>query len=73
MNHKEGSVPGFTKRYGVDRLVYFEMHPTMQQQSCERNRSRTRYCAWKIALIERLSVPHPSKEVLDGVGIEQPP
>ena len=27
--HREGLVPGFTARYGVTRLVWFEMHETM--------------------------------------------
>ena len=26
--HKDGSVKGFTTRYGIDRLVYFEVHDT---------------------------------------------
>jgi putative endonuclease len=26
--HRNGLVPGFTKRYGVKRLVYFEEHDT---------------------------------------------
>jgi putative endonuclease len=26
--HRNGLVPGFTKRYGVKRLVYFERHDT---------------------------------------------
>ena len=24
--HKQGAVPGFTKRYGIHTLVYFEQH-----------------------------------------------
>ena len=24
--HKEGQIPGFTKKYKVSRLVYYEMH-----------------------------------------------
>ena len=28
--HKSGAVPGFTGRYGVDRLVWFEMHEDME-------------------------------------------
>ena len=27
--HKEGLVEGFSKRYGVKLLVYYEMHETM--------------------------------------------
>jgi putative endonuclease len=26
--HESGLVPGFTKRYGIDRRVYFEVHDT---------------------------------------------
>jgi len=27
--HKQGAIRGFTKRYHVHRLVYYESHPTM--------------------------------------------
>jgi putative endonuclease len=29
--HKTGLVPGFTKRYGIDQLVYFEVYDTAYQ------------------------------------------
>ena len=75
MNHKEGSVPGFTKRYGVDRLVYFEMHPTMQHAITREKQIKKWYRAWKIALIEKANPQWRdlSKEVLDGSAFEQPP
>jgi putative endonuclease len=28
--HKSKSVPGFTAKYGVDRLVWFEAHETLE-------------------------------------------
>jgi len=28
--HKQNLIEGFTKRYGVHRLVYYEMHETME-------------------------------------------
>ena len=28
--HREGVIPGFTKRHGLKRLVWFEMHTTME-------------------------------------------
>ena len=28
--HREGVVPGFTKKYHVHRLVWFEPHPTAE-------------------------------------------
>ena len=27
--HKQGMIPGFTKKYNVSRLVYFERHADM--------------------------------------------
>jgi putative endonuclease len=29
--HKNGLVPGFTKRYGIDQLVHFEVYETAYQ------------------------------------------
>jgi putative endonuclease len=51
-NHKQGAIPGFTKRYRVDRLVYFELHPTMDHAIRRENQIKKWYRAWKIALIE---------------------
>ena len=51
--HRSGAVPGFTRRYGVTMLVWFEVHDTLETA---RQRERTMKCwkrAWKIALIER--------------------
>jgi putative endonuclease len=28
--HREGLIPGFTKRYGLKTLVYFERHETIR-------------------------------------------
>jgi putative endonuclease len=51
-NHKAGAIPGFTKRYGVNRLVYFELHPTMPHAITREKQLKKWYRAWKIALIE---------------------
>ena len=49
--HRNGMVPGFTKRYGVKRLVYFEEHATavaaIQREKNIKHWSRE----WKIDLI----------------------
>ena len=51
--HKSKAVPGFTSRYGVDRLVWFERYDdpvsaiTREQQIKKWRRD------WKIALIEQ--------------------
>ncbi|HXC28785.1 MAG TPA: GIY-YIG nuclease family protein [Stellaceae bacterium] len=49
--HREGALPGFTKRYGLKRLVYAERHPTItaaiQREKNVKHWSRT----WKVRLI----------------------
>lgn len=39
--HKEGQVDGFTKKYGVKTLVYYEIHQTADPQSCVKNKSKS--------------------------------
>lgn len=51
--HREEAIPGFTKKYGVKRLVHFEIYddPRLAQQ---RERSLKRWPrAWKMNLVER--------------------
>jgi putative endonuclease len=51
--HKEKRVPGFTRRYGVDRLVHVESYASiLEARARERSVKRWRR-AWKIALIEK--------------------
>jgi putative endonuclease len=51
--HREGLVEGFTKRYGIKRLVYFEEHATAME-AIRREKTLKRWSrAWKIALVER--------------------
>ena len=49
--HREGILPGFTKRYGLKRLVYVERHATIsaaiQRERNMKHWSRT----WKVRLI----------------------
>ncbi|MEZ5830715.1 MAG: GIY-YIG nuclease family protein [Dongiaceae bacterium] len=55
--HRDGVVEGFTKRYGVKRLVYFEEDATALE-AIKREKTLKRWPrAWKIALVER-SNPH---------------
>ena len=50
--HKEGLADGFTKRYGVKTLVYFEIHETAEQ-AIRREKTLKRWLRdWKVALIE---------------------
>lgn len=56
-SHKQGLVPGFTRKYDVKRLVYFEVHDEAAE-AAQRERTIKRWRReWKIALIERNN-PH---------------
>ena len=51
--HREGVVEGFTKRYAIKRLVYFEEHATALEAIAREKTLKRWPRAWKIALIER--------------------
>jgi putative endonuclease len=50
--HKEKLVAGFTTRYGVDRLVWYEIHATMAAAIQREKAIKEWQRAWKVALIE---------------------
>ncbi|QOZ33573.1 GIY-YIG nuclease family protein [Bradyrhizobium sp. CCBAU 53421] len=53
--HKARLVPGFTRQYSVDQLVYFEAFDSiLEARSREHSLKRWRR-AWKIKLIEGLN------------------
>jgi putative endonuclease len=53
--HREGLVPGFTKRYGVKLLVYYETHPDpMSAIQCEKTLKHY-LRQWKINLIQSMN------------------
>lgn len=51
--HREGPIPGFTREYGVRRLVWFEQHATMEHAIVREKRIKKWLRRWKIELIER--------------------
>lgn len=51
--HREGLADGFTKKYGVKRLVYFEPHDTALAAIAREKTLKRWPRDWKIALIER--------------------
>ena len=51
--HREGLVEGFTEDYGVQRLVWFEQHATMDHAIVREKRIKKWRRAWKIELIEQ--------------------
>lgn len=51
--HRVAAVPGFARRYGVDRLVFVEFHDTMPDAILREKRIKKWRRAWKLELIER--------------------
>lgn len=50
--HREGLVPGFTKRYGVKLLVFYETHSDINEAILREKRIKRWRRKWKLALIE---------------------
>ena len=50
--HKNDFVEGFTRRYGVHNLVWYEQHPTMHSAYWRERAIKEWQRAWKVQLIE---------------------
>lgn len=50
--HKNDSVEGFTEKYGVHRLLWFEQHETMETAILREKQIKKGNRAWKLRLIE---------------------
>jgi putative endonuclease len=55
LEHKAKLVPGFTRKYGVDQLVYFEAFDSIPEARAREHSLKRWRRAWKIALIEKLN------------------
>jgi putative endonuclease len=53
--HKDGGVPGFTKKYNVKHLVWYEHHHTMEAAIRREKQLKDWKRAWKVDLIEKLN------------------
>ncbi len=51
--HKSGLVEGFSKRYNLHTLVWYELHETMESAIVRENAVKKWNRAWKIELIEK--------------------
>ncbi len=51
--HRSGAAPGFTKKYGVTILVWFEAHETRESAKLRERAIKKWNREWKIALIEK--------------------
>jgi putative endonuclease len=62
--HREGLAPGFTKTYGVKRLVWFETHGDIIAAITREKQLKKWKRAWKIELIQ--SVNPEWRDLYDG-------
>ena len=53
--HKQDLIEGFTKKYRVHRLVYYEMHTTMDAAILREKQLKEWRRLWKIRLIESMN------------------
>jgi len=53
LEHKNKLVPGFTKRYGLNRLIYFETFQYINDAITRENNMKKWKRQWKINLIEK--------------------
>jgi putative endonuclease len=53
--HQNNLVEGFTKKYGVHTLVWYECHETMQSAISREKAIKEWRRAWKLALIEGMN------------------
>lgn len=50
--HKNNVMEGFTKKYGVHMLVYYELHDDMESAILREKRLKKWNRAWKLRLVE---------------------
>ena len=69
--HREGYVRGFTRRYGIKRLVWFEAHETMESAILREKRIKRWPREWKYDLIH--SINPTWRDLAEELGFEQLP
>jgi len=53
--HKSKMVEGFTKKYNIHKLVYYEQTNSIQSALSREKQLKKRYRKWKIELIEEMN------------------
>lgn len=51
--HREGLTEGFTSRYGVKTLVWYELHPSMESAIGREKAMKKWLRRWKLELVEQ--------------------
>ena len=55
VEHKEGQIPGFTKKYKVNRLVYYESYPDVRAAIAREKQIKRWRRAKKLSVIDGLN------------------
>ena len=63
--HKQQLIPGFTKKYNVDKLVYYEFHADIRNAITREKQLKAGSRTKKIELIE--SINPNWKDLFDGI------
>lgn len=53
--HRTGATSGFTRKYNLTRLVYYEEYPSATEAIAREKSMKERHRAWKTELIERMN------------------
>jgi len=53
--HKQHLIAGFTEKYNVTHLVYFEVHDAIYSAICREKQIKKWRRAWKLNLIEKFN------------------
>jgi len=53
--HKNNQTPGFTSRYGVHQLVWYESHQTMESAITREKQLKKWRRTWKVELIQEVN------------------
>jgi len=53
--HKQHVVPGFTTKYAVDRLVWFENHESIEEAITREKQIKEWRRGWKVNLIQAMN------------------
>ena len=53
--HRNAFAAGFTRQYGVHRLVWYEMHSTMESAITREKQLKGWHRRWKVRLIEEMN------------------
>jgi putative endonuclease len=54
-DHKQGVIGGFTRKYNVKEVVWFETHETMEAAITREKQIKEWQRGWKIELIEKMN------------------